>query len=492
MRIALFCVSCLAAGVHAQNLGPLQSYQVVAPGYGVPGSAIGDLNHDGRPDLVAVDGAEAIVLLGDGLGGFQVAGQYPAGSLSYIVVLADIDRDGNLDAQVAGLFGSTLLRGDGVGGFVAAGSLSGMNRLVVGDVNRDGMPDLLTGMPSYLVVLPGNGNGGFGPGVNTPLAASIVNPEFAGDIDGDGNVDVVLFADTTWLAVLFGDGAGGFAPPVLLSTGSYPRIVAVGDLNHDGTLDLCFLKTQTAGAAVFLSQGPRAFAPAVNFPLPALASDVSIADMDGDGNADVVIGVPGQLLVFPGDGMGSLGSMRAFPAGRGGLLHLVDLDGDGWIDVVTEGTLTGEIGVLRNVTPTAPGLVAFGTGTPACEGTMGIGGNRTPNLGAADFKILVTNAPPSQLGYVAFGLGHTAGFDPFGLGMLVHLQSGSILAMSRLMSDASGVAAYPLPIPSDLALVGTMLAAQTFWMADAGAGDTCSIGLMELASSRGLRFTVQP
>ncbi len=116
-------------------------------------AAIGDVNGDGRPDLVVTHAErnELTVLLGDGRGAFAEASGSPfdLGRTGWRPVIADLDRDGKPDVAAAAGDGVGVLLGDGQGRFVPApgspfATGPGPWRTLVGDVNGDGKPDIVT------------------------------------------------------------------------------------------------------------------------------------------------------------------------------------------------------------------------------------------------------------------------------------------------------------------------------------------------------------
>src|SRR5688572_14306281 len=131
--------------------------------------------------------------------------------------------------------------------------------------------------------------------------------EFAiGDVDNDGNTDVVTVAASS-VNVHFGTGGTTFELPM-----SYPVVsaddVALGDLNGDDLLDIvvsfepgtneeCLSFGSCAGFSVLLNDGDGTFGTATTFPIPFATGVVAlgIADLDDDFDADVFSAGPSIL-----------------------------------------------------------------------------------------------------------------------------------------------------------------------------------------------------
>lgn len=214
---------------------------------------LGDVNHDGKLDLVAAnfnahlipDASTVTVNLGDGKGKFGQPTQIPMDHSSYVPVLADFNGDGNLDIAVSDPIGHrvVLLAGDGKGGFApapAAGSGLDVDKVFVADVNGDGAQDLIlnNAASDTISVLLGNGKGAFGaakvyPVGHVPFSVAI------GDLNLDGKLDLaVCTLGEKTVTLLFGKGDGTFAPQPRCTTGSQAREIALADVNGDGRLDI--------------------------------------------------------------------------------------------------------------------------------------------------------------------------------------------------------------------------------------------------------------
>ncbi len=120
-------------------------------GNGIAVVAIADLNGDSKLDIATAnhDGSSAAVLLGDGAGGFQSAGSFPAVNIPQSLAVADVDQDGKPDLVVPDFSGTTaaILIGASNGTFARTAVVTvgaGPAAVVATDLNGDGKNDVAT------------------------------------------------------------------------------------------------------------------------------------------------------------------------------------------------------------------------------------------------------------------------------------------------------------------------------------------------------------
>jgi hypothetical protein len=368
--------------------------------------AAGDVNGDGKPDLIVANSwacpypfcssGSVGVLLGNGDGTFRPPVTYGSGGRGTgSVAVADVTGDSQLDVVVANYWANdsdlsrgtvSVLRGNGDGTFEEPTSYYsggyGASSVAVADVDGDGDPDVVVANRTGGVgVLLGNGNGTFrtaamysnGPEYGYSVAVADVNADSKPDLIVGSQCRVSPYTCTNLVGVLLGNGDGTFQTVITYDSGrGYGSSVTPGDVNGDGRPDLLAANlgwgSETIG--VLLGIGDGSFQPVVTYPVTGHnVQAVDAADVNGDGTPDLVVAIEfaetghgGSVGVLLGMGDGTFESVRTYASG--GIepfsVAAVDVNGDGRPDVVTSlctvdqpcGSLVnGAIGVLLNNQP---------------------------------------------------------------------------------------------------------------------------------------------
>jgi hypothetical protein len=318
--------------------------QIGDAGIWARGIVAGDVNGDGRLDLVTNDGAQISVRLGFGDGGFGPAISSSALSATELV-LADFNGDGLPDLFGAGPGGQLFLgKGDGSFGYEMPFYAGGADAVAVGDLNGDGKLDVVVARlgASTISVGLGNGDGTF----RTSLGMYAPGPVDValGDLGHDGHLDLLVsFPRQGELGMYRGHGDGTFEPPTMVAPGSEARHLVTADLNGDGVLDaVAFGELNSCSRATIttlLGRGDGTFISEVVHPLGAHGIPLT-ADFDGDGRPDVAF-IDDQhygLSVFLGQADGGLSDAVASSAySFGGAGAAGDFDGDGHPDIAWVG-----------------------------------------------------------------------------------------------------------------------------------------------------------
>ena len=351
--------------------------------------AVGDANGDGYPDLIGCGVNSVLVYLGNGNGTFRPPISSPIPSSAIFAITADLNNDGKIDVAAAATYenGSNpelgpvyVLYGNGDGSFQPAlqvhTNIGPVFSIGIGDLNGDGLPDLVAASIGGLAGAPFSGslvgtyfNRGTGRGFaqdqaypvtfanELPWAATLV-----ADLDGGNSPDIVVTngGGDAYFSVLYNDGRGGFEDvqavnslPGYAEAGALygtPASVAQADFNGDGLGDLAFLTAHGSRyeLQVFFGTGRRR-QPFVPGPFTVLDSTSSFepismvaGDFNGDGKMDVAISFTNELAtvsfvqVYLGnaDGTFRVGGFLSVPM-AGAQTIAADFNGDGKLDLAS-------------------------------------------------------------------------------------------------------------------------------------------------------------
>lgn len=417
VHMAVVCMLALSSAARtapapsAPLFGQVVSY--AAGGQNSYSIAVGDVNGDGKPDLVIANDCASSnncangsvgVLLGNGDGTFQAAVSFNTGGFhASSVAVVDVNGDGLADIIVGECASSSscdgtaaVLISNGNGTFQTAvpyfaGGYTA-SAVSVADVNGDGRPDLIVANQCANVddcsngvigVLLGNGNGTFVAATTWNSGGQYADSLGVADINGDGKLDVVVAHECSSagkcsngvLGVLFGNGDGTFQAATAYSTGGqFSYSVFVADVNGDGKPDLLATNrcpsTGCLGdgsASVLLNKGNGTFRTAVAYDSGGPSPDsIAAADVNGDGKPDLIVAnncdgltcTNGAVSVLQGNGDGTFQAATAYQSGGYAASSLVakDVNGDGKADLVVANLCisftdcsTGVAGVLLGV-----------------------------------------------------------------------------------------------------------------------------------------------
>jgi hypothetical protein len=418
------------------------------------GAIWGDYNGDGYQDLLvwgAGEGRNLTKLYRNSSTGDFTEVALPAtfpklrrGSAAWL----DYDKDGRLDVLVAGasdvdgvvtrLYKNTTAGFEAVAGAglpnVQSGSDNANGRYIsVADYDNDGYPDIFIQGESadgFICNLYKNegGTGTFAPqigAVGDGRGFDRVKPGMHvwGDYNRDGYLDLLFTGNNSgiggsysgsegYLAGVYkNNGNGAFDNPVYFGGGGSEGEAAWIDVDGDGYLDALITGSngaQELGSIYRYNSAAAAFELLAEAGLPGTSSSsVAVGDLDGNGTADVLLygasGSANMAKVFYNDGAGTFtpGAYQ-LSAGSKGMVSLVDVDGDGKLDVSIVGS--PEVALYRNIHDSTPARPAAPTGlsaTPDGNGKVTFAWSDPAAQAPFGYNLFIRKSGASELLYIA-------------------------------------------------------------------------------------------
>jgi FG-GAP-like repeat len=338
--------------------------QVFATATGPAAVAIGDLDHNGKPDVVvatAGTNTKVSVLLGNGDGTLQAKTDYALSGAATSVLVTNLDWDGKLDVVVGGVGFVSLFSGNGSGALgartdlVRATGVTSSPYVAVGDFDRNGLMDVLSSTNTGIEFFKQTSAGVWANGVNSSTTNG--GPLGVGDLDRNGKLDVANVKGTaTSVAIDLGDGTGAFTAgtAITLPAGAVGAAIYVGDLNRDGIVDVLVADSANAQILYYSGKGDGTFNAVLKMATILTPTSLAVGDLNLDGWPDIVVGTTTSGCILPSAGKDTWNNpICTLPMSTG--VAVADMNGDGKPDIITAPVTSGgssdNVGVMLNLCP---------------------------------------------------------------------------------------------------------------------------------------------
>ncbi len=288
----------------------------------------GDFNGDGKQDIaVAIYNSEKVSVymnttsVGSGTPAFSSATDFTTGALPHGITVADYNGDGkpdfctanNTPTNTLSVFFNTTTPGASTPTFTSKTDFStsaAPNSLISADINNDGLPDIiaaLAGTPGLAAVYlntttPGSSTPSFSAATEFNLGT---NPKLlaAGDLNGDGKIDIASANSSSEnVSVILNTTTPGSSTPAFSSksdftapSGSSPNGIVIYDVNGDGKKDVLFTAGTVTTVSVYINTaainaGTASFGSRSDLTAGTNPQSIAFGEVNGDGKPDIVLG----------------------------------------------------------------------------------------------------------------------------------------------------------------------------------------------------------
>ena len=380
---------------------------------------------------------------------------------------------------------------------------------VTGDFNGDGFVDLayVDFYSAHQAVLPGKGDGTFRAAIVSNASALEAFYLAAGDFNKDGKLDLVIsYANSGIISIALGNDDGTFAQPVIYSAGINPFGIVAADFNGDGSLDVAVTNNNDAltnSVSIFLGNGDGTFKPYVQYAVGQSPTMIATGDMDGDGKLDLMVmndsPIGASVSVLFGNSDGTFQPQVVFPASANWTIVPGDFNGDGRLDLAIADRTNNKVGLLTqipsvNLSPTTLSYPNQIVGTASSSQTVTLTNASNAQLQIYSIAITGTNSndfAQTNTCPTSLAPGANCSLSIIYAPRLVETDSATLIVMdsgapSTQTVTLSGNSIGPVVVVSKKYLafgnqvIGTVSPAQVFTLANSG---TMSLTISILTAS---------
>jgi hypothetical protein len=357
-----------------------------------------------------------------------------AGTNPRAVTIGDLDGDGKPDLVMVNNSATpvTIIRNTSSGGVVSFGAKQDfgpsvqVQSVTIGDLDGDGKPDLAVAtFGSFTMQIYRNTSVPGAISFAAPVGFDGYYPKYAviDDIDGDGKPDLAVACGSNRVIILRNLSTPGtilFDTKIEFSTPNYSEGVRLGDIDGDGKPDLAVTNDQSGNMSLLRNisfPGSILFAAKIDYPVGLNPHKLVMGDMDGDGKTDISVGLRNNSFVSVFRNTSTPGTISLAPkvdlatSGSSVGLSIGDVDGDGKPDLATANYFPTTASLLINTS--TPGSISFATQldlpTPSNPESVAIGdmdGDGRPDISVTSysgtlliFQQKVVVLPPAITGF---------------------------------------------------------------------------------------------
>jgi hypothetical protein len=415
-----------------------------------------DLDGDGKPDLIVANGDSNTVTIyhnnsSPGTISFSEVASFAMGNTGYPIGVAagDLDGDGRPDIVISNYYTQTLTiyRNVSTPGNIVMDSVLSVpsgNYILgasIADLNGDGKPEVIVACQGSNILsvytnssTPGNISFSNETSIMAPSGGSPFKAVVA-DIDGDGKPDIVaansyLNTVSVYLNTTPTGGTISFAADLDFATGNFPEGVAIGDIDGDGKPDLAVANNSDNTLSLLRNTstiGNISFSTQVTVNSGYSAYDLVIADLDGDGKPDIAVDDEYNNTVSVHRNISTPGTIAIDPNvdyATGNIPYSIttaDLDGDGKPDIATCNDADNTFTVLRNTASNEPAIISF-----------------TPTVGTTGTVVTIVGVHLNGVSSVNFGDSAAASFTYVSPDTVTAVVGGGASGQINLIAAAGG------------------------------------------------------